>query len=116
NEVSQADLATWLETSATQGKPDKDTVLFNKDKSWQTYPAPCRKAGHTVTALLKKDLAIVEKLPPKLLPRYTVPLLAKDTKNWRERWKGYPVAPAEQWGYCCELGAYDREVKKIESI
>lgn len=106
-EVSQAKLADWLEQSATQGKPDKDTVLFSKYKSWQTYPAHCRKAGHTVTALLQQDLAVVEKLPPKLLPRYTVPLLlTEEVKQWQRHKKGYPIAPAEQWSYSAELGAY----------
>lgn len=106
-EVSQVDLATWLEKSATQGKPDKETVLFNKDKNWQMYPAPCRKAGHTVTALLKQDLVMVEKLPAKLLPRYTVPLLlTKEVKKWERHKKGYLIAPASEWGYSVELGAY----------
>ncbi len=106
-EVSQADLADWLEQSATEGNPDKDTVLFSKYKSWQTYPAPCRKAGHTVTALLQQDLAVIEKLPPKSLPRYTVPLLlTEEVKKWKRHKKGYPIAPSDQWGYSAELGAY----------
>jgi CRISPR-associated endonuclease/helicase Cas3 len=104
DEVSQANLADWLEQSVTQGTPDKDTVLL--DKNWQTYPAPCRKEGHTVTALLAQDLARVAKMSAKLLPRYTIPLLAKETKGWKRHKKGYPIAPSDQWGYSADLGAY----------
>lgn len=104
-EVSQADLAAWLENSATNGKPDKNTVLFDKYKSWQTYPAPCREAGHTVTALLQQDLPLVEQMSSKLLPRYTVPLLGKETKGWKRHRKGYLIAPSTQWAYSQELGA-----------
>ncbi|MCZ8161569.1 MAG: CRISPR-associated helicase Cas3', partial [Microcystis sp. LE19-196.1B] len=35
DEVSQAALAEWLERSPQQGKPDKETVLFNEIKKWQ---------------------------------------------------------------------------------
>jgi CRISPR-associated endonuclease/helicase Cas3 len=104
-DVSQADLAAWLEQSEEQRKPDKNTVLL--DKSWQTYPAPCRKEGYTVTALLEQDLTRIERLPAKLLPRYTVPLLlTKEVKKWKRHRKGYPIASSSHWGYCPELGAY----------
>jgi CRISPR-associated endonuclease/helicase Cas3 len=107
SEVCQADLAAWLEKNPTFGSPDKDTVLFNTYKSWQTYPAPCREAGHTVTALLQRDLPLVEKMSAKLLPRYTVPLLlTKEVKKWERHKKGYVIAPTKSWGYSEELGAY----------
>ncbi len=110
NEVSQADLATWLENNPTQGNPDKETVLFNTLRSWQMYPAPCRKAGHTITALLGQDLPKVEKMSAKLLPRYTVPLLlTKGVEKWKRHKKGYLIAPADQWSYSEKLGAYKQQ-------
>jgi len=106
-EVSQADLAEWLERSSQQGKPDKETVLFNELKKWQTYPAPCREAGHTVTAILEQDKQIVDKLPAKDLPKYTIPLLStKKVQKWERHRKGYPIAPSSEWAYSPELGAY----------
>ncbi len=106
-EVSQADLAAWLENNPNKGKPDTETVLFNTFRSWQMYPAPCRKAGHTITALLAEDLPKIEKISAKLLPRYTVPLLlTKGVEKWERHKKGYLIAPADKWGYSEELGAY----------
>ncbi|GCL49996.1 hypothetical protein NIES3804_15560 [Microcystis aeruginosa NIES-3804] len=107
DEVSQAALAEWLERSPQQGKPDKETVLFNEIKKWQAYPAPCREAGHTVTALLEQDKQIVDKLPAKVLPKYTIPLLStKKVQKWERHRKGYPIAPSSEWAYSTELGAY----------
>ncbi|RCJ27084.1 CRISPR-associated helicase/endonuclease Cas3 [Nostoc minutum NIES-26] len=107
-EVSQADLAAWLENNPNQENPDKETVLFNTFRCWQMYPAPCRKAGHTITALLEQDLPQIEKMSAKLLPRYTVPLLlTKDVKEWPRHTKGYLIASADKWGYSEELGAYE---------
>jgi len=106
-DVSQADLAAWLENNPNQGNPDKETVLFNPERSWQMYPAPCRKAGHTVTALLEQDLPEVEKMSAKLLPSYTVPLLlTQEVQKWQRHPRGYLIAPANTWGYSQELGAY----------
>ncbi len=106
-EVSQADLAEWLERLPQQGKPDKETVLFNEFKKWQAYPAPCREAGHTVTALLEQDKPIVDKLPAKMLPKYTIPLLStRKVQKWERHRKGYPIAPSSEWAYSPELGAY----------
>jgi CRISPR-associated endonuclease/helicase Cas3 len=107
NDVSQADLAEWLEQSPQQGKPEKETVLFNDLKKWQAYPAPCREAGHTVTALLEQDKQIVDKLPSKVLLKYTIPLLStKKVQKWERHRKGYPIAPSSEWAYSTELGAY----------
>lgn len=107
DEVSQVALAEWLERSPQQGKPDKETVLFNEIKKWQAYPAPCREAGHTVTALLEQDKQIVDKLPAKVLPKYTIPLLStKKGQKWERHRKGYPIAPSREWAYSTELGAY----------
>ena len=101
-EVNQAQLAAWLEQLNIRGKPKKDSVLL--DKKWRTYPAPLREAGYTVTALLEQD----EKKTSEI-PRYTVPLPAKNIKNWKRHKSGYLIAPADRWGYSSELGA--KEVK-----
>jgi len=105
-EVCQADLASWLEQAAVQGKPDRDSVWL--DGEWRTYPTSLRQAGYTTTALLEQDVKTVEELPTKLLPRYTVPLAvgANQTKSWKKH-RGYPVAPSEIWGYSSEIGAYE---------
>lgn len=106
-EVSQKDLAAWLQNNSTQNQPDKETVLFDELRKWQMYPAPCRERGYTVTALLEQDLAKVENMSAKLLPRYTVPLLlTKEVQQWESHKKGYKIAPADEWGYSEELGAY----------
>lgn len=104
-EVCQADLARWLEQTAIQGHPDYGSVWL--DGEWRTYPTSLRQAGYTTTVLLEQDVKTVEKLPAKLLPRYTVPLVvnSKQTKGWK-RCRGYPVAPADAWGYSAEIGAY----------
>lgn len=104
-EVCQADLAAWLEQAAVQGKPDRDSVWL--DGEWRTYPASLREAGHTTTVLLEQDVKTIEKLPAKLLPRYTVPLVVsgKQTKGWK-KCRRYPVAPADAWGYSSDIGAY----------
>lgn len=104
-EVCQADLASWLEKTALQGKPDRYSVWL--DGEWRTYPTSLREAGYTTTVLLEQDVKTIEKLPAKLLPRYTVPLVvsAKQTKGWK-KCRRYPVAPTDAWGYSSDIGAY----------
>jgi len=111
-EVCQADLAMWLEKTAAQGKPDRDSVWL--DGQWRTYPASLREAGHTTTVLLEEDVKTVEKLPAKRLPRYTVPLVvnSKQTKGWK-KCRRYPVAPAGAWGYSSDIGVYELRKVKI---
>lgn len=105
-EVCQADLALWLEKAAVQGNPDRDSVWL--DGEWRTYSASLREAGYTTTVLLEQDVKTVEKLPAKLLPRYTVPLVvnSRQTKGWK-KCRRYPVAPSEAWGYSSDIGAYE---------
>jgi CRISPR-associated endonuclease/helicase Cas3 len=107
-EVNQAQLATWLEQLNVRSKPKDHFVLL--DGKWRTYPAPLREAGCTVTALLEQDKPTFTTLKSSDLPRYTVPLRTKNIKGWERHKKGYLMAPAEQWGYSSELGAY--ELKK----
>lgn len=104
-EVCQADLALWLEKTASRGKPDQDSVWL--DGEWRTYPASLREAGYTITVLLEEDVKTVEKLPAKLLPHYTVPLIvdSKQTKGWK-KCRRYPVAPTSEWGYSSDIGAF----------
>ncbi|GAB4147259.1 MAG: hypothetical protein Fur0046_25450 [Cyanobacteria bacterium J069] len=103
-EVNQAQLATWLEQLQVQSQPKDHFVLL--DGKWRTYPAALREAGYTVTALLEQDQATVSTLKSSDLPRYTVPLPTEDIKGWQRHKKGYLIAPAEQWGYSSELGAF----------
>lgn len=105
-EVCQADLASWLKQAAVQGKPERASVWL--DGEWRTYPASLREAGYTTTVLLEQDVKTIEKLPAKLLPRYTVPLVVsgEQTKGWK-KCRRYPVAPANEWGYSEEIGAYE---------
>lgn len=107
-EVSQAQLATWLEQLKIQSHPKDHFVLL--DGKWRTYPAPLREAGYTVTALLEQDLATLARLKSSDLPRYTVPLPTTNVKGWLRHKTGHLIAPACQWGYSSELGAY--ELKK----
>lgn len=104
-EVCQADLALWLEQAAVRGNPDQGSVWL--DGEWRTYPASLREAGYTLTVLLEDDIKTVEKLPAKLLPRYTVPLVvnSKQTKGWG-KCRRYPVAPSAEWGYSSAIGAF----------
>lgn len=108
-EVCQGDLAQWLESSDERGKPDTKSVLL--DGNWRTYPTSLREAGFNVTVLLERDLKTIKFLPAKDIPRYTIPLPAKNIQKW-QRYKFYPIAPQEIWGYSPELGAY--ELKKQE--
>jgi CRISPR-associated endonuclease/helicase Cas3 len=110
-EVCQADLASWLEQAAVQGKPDRGSVWL--DGEWRTYPASLREAGYTTTVLLEQDVKTIEKLPAKLLPRYTVPLVVsgEQTKGWK-KCRRYPVAPADEWGYSSEIGAYELKARR----
>ena len=103
-EVNQAQLATWLEQLNVQSNPKDHFVLL--DGKWRTYPAALREAGYTVTALLEQDQAMISTLKSSDLPRYTVPLPTKDIKGWQRHKKGYLIAPAAQWGYSSELGAF----------
>jgi CRISPR-associated endonuclease/helicase Cas3 len=107
-EVNQAQLAAWLEQLNVPSKPKDHFVLL--DGKWRTYPAPLREAGYTVTALLEQDKATITTLRSSDLPRYTVPLPTKNVKGWERHQKGYLIAPADQWGYSAELGAF--ELKK----
>lgn len=111
DEVNQTQLSEWLEKSDVRGKPKKDAVLL--DGKWRTYSAALREAGQTVTALLKQDAAMAESLRMSELPRYTVPLPTKDTKDWDRHKKGYLIAPADQWGYSSEVGAYELKREKV---
>lgn len=109
-EVNQAQLATWLEQLQVQSQPKDHFVLL--DGKWRTYPAALREAGYTVTALLQQDQAMISTLKSSDLPRYTVPLPTKDIKGWPRHKKGYLIAPADQWGYSSELGAYELKQKR----
>lgn len=104
SEVNQAQLATWLEHSNVQSNPKDHFVLL--DGKWRTYPAALRDAGYTVTALLEQDQAAIATLRSSDLPRYTVPLPTSNVKGWSRHKKGYLIAPADQWGYSSELGAF----------
>ena len=103
-EVSQANLSAWLEQSDFRRNPKKNAVLL--DGKWKTYPESLREAGYTTTALLEQDLLIVESLKRKELPQYTIPLPTQNTKGWNRHKTAYLIAPANQWGYSSELGAY----------
>ncbi|MDJ0681548.1 MAG: CRISPR-associated helicase Cas3' [Xenococcaceae cyanobacterium MO_167.B52] len=107
NEVCQRDLAQWLEDSDERGQPDTKSVLL--EGTWRTYPTSLRKEGSNITVLLEQDLATIKSLPAKEIPRYTVPIPAKNYHSW-DKYKFYPVAPTEIWSYSAELGAY--EIKK----
>ncbi len=104
-EVNQAQLASWLEQLDVPSQPKDHFVLL--DGKWRTYPAPLREAGYTVTALLGQDKATIATLRSGDLPRYTVPLPTKNVKGWERHKKGYLIAPADQWGYSAELGAFE---------
>ena len=103
-EVSQADLAQWLETSTPEPNDCEVIDVVWLDGHWRTYPKPLRKAGHNVTALLEQDLPMIKTLSAKEIPTFTVPIPAKDRKS-EEKYKFYPVAPSEIWFYSKELGA-----------
>jgi len=102
--VTQAELSAWLESSATQGKPELSSVLL--DGAWRTYPTSLREAGHNITAFLEGDMPTIKRLPAKEWPGYTLPLPSKGSQKW-ERHKFYPIAPADKWDYSPEIGAFD---------
>jgi CRISPR-associated endonuclease/helicase Cas3 len=112
-EVCQGDLAQWLESSDERGKPDRKSVLL--DGEWRTYSTSLREAGFNVTVLLEQDLKKIKSLPAKDIPRYTIPIPAKNIQKW-QRHKFYPIAPQEIWNYSPELGAYEikNEEKKLK--
>lgn len=112
DEVNQAQLAAWLEGLRVTGQPKDQFVWL--DGRWRTYPAALREAGYTVTALLEQDLPELAKKRDRDLPRYAVPLPARNTKGWQRHEKGYLIAPAKQWGYSAELGAY--ELRRREAV
>ena len=101
-EISQGELADWLEKSEQFGDPQKYSVLL--DGLWRTYPAALRKEGFNITVLLEQDVKEIKSLPSKEIPRYTVPIPANNTKNWAKH-KFYPIAPREKWQYSSEEGA-----------
>lgn len=103
-DVSQADLARWLERDNTHLRPETGSVLL--DGAWRTYPGLLRQGGVTITSLLEPDRAMFEKERPSQLNLYTVPLLAdpEQVGQWH-RYKGYPVAPQDQWSYSSQIGA-----------
>lgn len=101
-EVCQRELAQWLEDSDTRGQPDTKSVLL--DGSWRTYPTSLRKEGFNITVLLEQDLATIKFLPAREIPRYTVPIPAKNYHSW-DKYKFYPIAPTKIWNYSSELGA-----------
>ncbi|WP_017660803.1 CRISPR-associated endonuclease Cas3'' [Baaleninema simplex] len=103
-DVSQADLANWLEQQESPLKPECDSVWL--DGEWRTYPGHLRQEGVTVTALLEQDREQFQRDKSRL-NLYTVPLVApsKQVSQW-ERFKGYPIAPSAEWQYCSTKGAY----------
>ena len=103
-EVCQRDLAQWLKDSDPRGQPETSSVLL--DGGWRTYLTSLRQEGFNVTVLLERDLATIKSLPVKQIPRYTVPIPAKKYHSW-DKYKFYPIAPTEIWGYSSELGAYE---------
>jgi CRISPR-associated endonuclease/helicase Cas3 len=77
-EVCQRDLAQWLEDSEERGQPDLKSVLL--DGGWRTYPTSLRKEGFNITVLLEQDLQTIKSLPAKQIPRYTVPIPARNNE------------------------------------
>ncbi|MGF1535574.1 MAG: CRISPR-associated helicase Cas3' [Elainellaceae cyanobacterium] len=104
DEVSQAQLAKWLENRAEKGEPDKNSVML--DGQWRTYPTSLREAGYNVTALLEDDLEEIKQRSAKEIPSFTVPLPSKGVEQWK-RYKIYPIAPRDKWAYSAEVGAFD---------
>ena len=101
-DVCQRDLAQWLEDSNTRGQPDTKSVLL--DGGWRTYPTSLRKEGFNITVLLEQDLATIKSSSAKEIPRYTVPIPARNYHSW-DKHKFYPIAPTDIWSYSSELGA-----------
>jgi CRISPR-associated endonuclease/helicase Cas3 len=111
-EVSQAQLAQWLEEFTPEpNNDDEELDLVWLDGQWKTYPSSLREAGHNVTALLEEDLPIIKRQSAKEIPRYTVPIPAKGWKP-KGKYKFYPIAPTEVWGYSEELGAFKPRKKQ----
>ncbi|MEB3884070.1 CRISPR-associated helicase Cas3' [Lyngbya sp. CCY1209] len=103
-DVSQADLANWLEQQESPLKPECDSVWL--DGEWRTYPGNLRQEGVTVTALLEQNREQFQQDRTRL-NLYTVPLVTptKQVSRWA-RFKGYPIAPSAEWRYCSTKGAY----------
>ena len=106
--VSQSDLAQWLENINERGEPETDSVLL--DGRWRTYPTSLRKEGFNITVLLEQDIETIKSLPAREIPRYTVPIPAKNYEKW-DKYKFYPIAPTEIWSYTSELGAEEIKVE-----
>jgi CRISPR-associated endonuclease/helicase Cas3 len=101
--VCQQDLAKWLESSDAISQPITNSVLL--DGGWRTYSTSLREEGFNITALLECDRESFHSLSIKKLAGYTIPIPAKNIKHWA-RYKYYPIAPQQEWGYSAELGAY----------
>ncbi|WNC30917.1 CRISPR-associated helicase Cas3' [Thermosynechococcus sp. PKX82] len=104
-DVSQRQLSDWLKQVNINTKPKEHCIWL--DGRWQTYSAPLREAGYTITALLEQELEKIAPLKSSELPRYTLPLPTKNIKGWQRHKSGYLIAPREQWRYCPELGAVE---------
>jgi len=105
DEVNQVQLADWLERDEVPVKPKTESVLL--DGQWRTYSTSLREGGVTATCLLTQDEPHFKHLSRSELSLYTVPLVVdpKQVSQW-ERYKNYPIAPSDQWGYCPKKGAY----------
>ncbi|WP_017324511.1 CRISPR-associated helicase/endonuclease Cas3 [Synechococcus sp. PCC 7336] len=114
-DVSQADLAQWLEQEDFTLKPERHSVLLEGE--WRTYPGPLRQSGATITCLLERDRPLFGKQGRSQLSRYAVPLIAnpKQVGQW-PRHQGFPVAPSDAWDYCTEKGAIPIKSAKGSNI
>lgn len=107
-EVSQSQLAHWLEVFSSEPIALKDNLnLVLLDGQWRTYPTSLREGGYNITAVLEQDLPKLKSLASREIPRYTLPIPnPKDkSKKW-EKYKFFPIAPSAVWGYSEELGAF----------
>lgn len=104
-DISQSDLATWLENHSPDITPNLHSVWL--DGEWRTYPGSLRGVGVTVTVLLEADIPRLSH-EQRLVSSYTVPILVKADRirTW-ERFKNYPVAPSSEFGYDPMIGVID---------
>jgi CRISPR-associated endonuclease/helicase Cas3 len=107
-EVCQADLAAWLEQTTEVQQAELESVWL--DGEWRTYSASLRQPGHTTTVILEEDLPMVKQISAKQRPKYMVPIVVagRSSASW-QRWQQYPIAPANEWAYSAEIGAYRHE-------
>jgi CRISPR-associated endonuclease/helicase Cas3 len=112
DDVSQAHLAQWLEefTPKPSHDDDDDLNLVWLDGCWKTYPTSLREAGHNITALLEKDIPDIKKISLKDIPKYTLPIPNKGSQRW-EKYRFFPIAPTDIWGYSEEKGAFEPHKK-----